>query len=29
MLFFLGVKEKFLEHSEKRQMFFFVGVRVK
>ena len=29
MLFFLGVKEKFLEHSEKRQMFFFVGVRIK
>lgn len=29
MLFFLGVKENFLEHSEKRQMFFFVRVKVK
>lgn len=29
MLFFLGVKEKFLEHNEKRQMLFFVGVKVK
>jgi hypothetical protein len=29
MFFFVGVKEKFLEHSEKRQMLFFVGVKVK